>query len=181
MFGNALFISDILTFVCVEELRTLSFLMLVLVYTRLVTSFGNVKETIYFSDGFLWQLALCRKIGRKLAGDKGQFKDVMSVCVTAAGEIVIADTRIVVFDMDGNYLREFGWKTLKEGCRGRYQVCRWWQCLCPPYIWQDVWCFIVQGLTMDRNGLLLAVKSDKVQCNKCWQFHWKHWNCLKSN
>jgi len=81
---------------------------------------------------------LIRKIGRKLAGDKGQFKDVMSVCVTAAGEIVIADTRIVVFDMDGNYLREFGWKTLKEGCRGRYQ-----------------------GLTMDRNGLLLAVKSDK--------------------
>ena len=67
-------------------------------------------------------VGLNRKIGRKMAGDKGQFKDVMSVCVTNSGEIVVADTRIVVFDMEGNFIREFGWKTLKEGCKGRYQV-----------------------------------------------------------
>lgn len=81
---------------------------------------------------------LLRKIVRKSAGERGQFKDVMSVHVTPGGEIVIADTRIMVYDMQGTFVREFGWKTLKEGCRGRYQ-----------------------GLTMDRNGLLLAVKSDK--------------------
>ena len=49
----------------------------------------------------------------------------MAVCVTQGErpEIVVADTRILVFDLDtGAYKREFGWKTLKEGCRGRYQV-----------------------------------------------------------
>ena len=51
----------------------------------------------------------------------------MAVCVAQGErpEIVVADTRIIVFDLDtGSYVREFGWKTLKEGCRGRYQVTR---------------------------------------------------------
>ena len=64
---------------------------------------------------------MSRKIGRK---DRScRLKEMVSVCVTRDGEIVLADTRIVVFDMEGNMVREFGWKTLKEGCRGRYQVC----------------------------------------------------------
>ena len=77
-----------------------------------------------------------RKLGEKL-----EFKDVTSVCVTQRvrattgavkcssnwkfqfqGDIVLADTRIMVFDSRGNFIREFGWKSLKEGCRGRYQV-----------------------------------------------------------
>ena len=54
-----------------------------------------------------------------------------SVCVAAGAgagagagpQVVVADTRILVFDLDtGNYVREFGWRTLKEGGRGRYQV-----------------------------------------------------------
>ena len=40
--------------------------------------------------------------------------------------------------------------------------------------WMTVWVcqlyFIVQGLTMDRNGLLLAVKSDKDHSYKRWLF-----------
>ena len=73
---------------------------------------------------------MTRKIARKIGGaggggERGQFKDIMAVCVTQGErpEIVVADTRILVFELDtGLYKREFGWKTLKEGCRGRYQV-----------------------------------------------------------
>ena len=64
---------------------------------------------------------LLRKIMRRL-GEKMELKDVMSICVTTRGEIVVADTKIMVFDCLGNFVREFGWKSLKEGCRGRYQV-----------------------------------------------------------
>jgi len=80
---------------------------------------------------------LIRKIGKK-GTEKGQFRELFSVCVSQQGEIIVADTRIVVFDKNGNFVREFGWKTPKEGSRGRYQ-----------------------GLAMDKNGLLLAVRSDK--------------------
>jgi len=80
---------------------------------------------------------LIRKIGKKGA-EKGEFRELFSVCVSQQGEIIVADTRIVVFDKNGKFIREFGWKTPKEGSRGRYQ-----------------------GLAMDNNGLLLAVRSDK--------------------
>ena len=78
----------------------------------------------------------------------------MSVCVTREGEIVVADTRILVLDMEGNIIREFGWRTLQEGCRGRYQVMLEWS--------GDDDIVALQGLALDRNGLLLAVRSDKV-------------------
>ena len=76
---------------------------------------------------------IIRKLGTKLGsgerggGGRGGYREVTSVCVAAGAgagaQVVVADTRILVFDLDtGNYVREFGWRTLKEGGRGRYQV-----------------------------------------------------------
>ena len=78
-------------------------------------------------------LSIIRKLGTKLGsgerggGGRGGYREVTSVCVAAGAgagpQVVVADTRILVFDLDtGDYVREFGWRTLKEGGRGRYQV-----------------------------------------------------------
>jgi len=57
---------------------------------------------------------LKRRIGSK--GKKvGQFKELGGVCLGPAGEVVVADTRILVFSAAGEFLRELG-----GGKGGRY-------------------------------------------------------------
>lgn len=80
---------------------------------------------------------LKRKIGEK--GKKpGNFKEMSSVCICDNGDIMVGDTRIIVFNSSGDFIREFGGLKTKEGNRGRY-------------------C----GLSIDRCGLLLAARAEK--------------------
>ena len=90
-------------------------------------------DTVQRSRDTVTVLSIIRKLGTKLGsgerggGGRGGYREVTSVCVAAGAgagqQVVLADTRILVFDLDtGDYVREFGWRTLKEGGRGRYQV-----------------------------------------------------------
>ena len=97
---------------------------------------------------------LKRKIGEK--GKKaGQFREMSAVCICDNGDVVVADTRILVFNKEGEFLREFGGMAgskeekgaggkgagggkEEKGARGRY-------------------C----GLSMDREGRVLAARAEK--------------------
>ena len=81
---------------------------------------------------------LLRKIGRK--GSKaGEFKEISSLCVSYEGDTIVADTRIIVFNAAGDFVREIGCSG-KEGGRGRYS-----------------------GLSIDRSGRLLAARMEKAK------------------
>ncbi|XP_059081324.1 tripartite motif-containing protein 2-like isoform X3 [Tigriopus californicus] len=79
---------------------------------------------------------LLHTIGSKGSG-KGQFKDISAVCVSATGEIVVADSRIQVFSPEGKFLREI----YSQGKnKGRYG-----------------------GLACDSNGFLVATRTEKAK------------------
>ena len=79
---------------------------------------------------------LKKKIGTKGKG-KGEFKELSSVCIGPAGEIIVADTsRIIVFSPSGD-------KVLTEiGGAGRGRFC---------------------GVSVDRAGHLLAARMEKTK------------------
>jgi len=81
---------------------------------------------------------LKKRIGCKGKG-KGEFKELSSVCVGPGGEIIVADTRIIVFSAGGEFLRELGGCGAGPG-RGRY-------------------C----GVSVDRAGRLLAARMEKTR------------------
>ena len=80
---------------------------------------------------------LKKKIGRK-GGKKGDFKEMSSLCIGPAGEIIVADTRIIVFNAAGEFLRELGGGP--EAGRGRYS-----------------------GVAVDGGGLVLAARMEKAR------------------
>ena len=82
---------------------------------------------------------LKKKIGRKGKG-KGEFKELSSVCIGPAGEIIVADTRIIVFSPSGEFIREIGGGGGGAGARGRF-------------------C----GVSVDRQGHLLAARMEKTK------------------
>jgi len=80
---------------------------------------------------------LKRRIGRK--GTKpGDFKEMSSLCVGPNNEIIVADTRIVVYTNGGEFVREFGGG---GGGRGRYS-----------------------GVAVDGRGCVLAARMEKTRC-----------------
>jgi len=81
---------------------------------------------------------LKKKIGRK-GKNKGEFKELSSVCIGPRGEIIVADTRIVVFSPAGEFLREIG-SCKDTGARGRF-------------------C----GVSVDGKGHLLAARMEKTK------------------
>ena len=51
---------------------------------------------------------LKKKIGKK-GSKKGDFKEMSSLCISPVnGDIIVADTRIIVFNAEGEFLRELG-------------------------------------------------------------------------
>ena len=82
---------------------------------------------------------LKKKIGRKGKG-KGEFKELASVCIGPGGEIIVADTRIIVFSSSGEFIREIGGIGGGGGARGRF-------------------C----GVSVDRQGHLLAARMEKTK------------------
>jgi len=82
---------------------------------------------------------LKKKIGRKGKG-KGEFKELSSVCIGPSGEIIVADTRIIVFSASGEFIREIGGVGGAGGARGRF-------------------C----GVSVDRQGHLLAARMEKTK------------------
>ena len=86
---------------------------------------------------------LKKKIGRK-GTRRGDFKEMSSLCIGEEGEIIVADTRILIFNAAGEFLKELGGPTAgagKEAGRGRYS-----------------------GVALDsRSGLLLAAKMEKTR------------------
>ena len=82
---------------------------------------------------------LKKKIGRKGKG-KGEFKELSSVCIGPGGEIIVADTRIIVFSPSGEFIREVGGVGGGAGARGRF-------------------C----GVSVDRQGHLLAARMEKTK------------------
>ena len=79
---------------------------------------------------------LLRKIGKK-GTKKGEFKEISSLCVSFDGDIVVADTRIIVFNASGQFIREIGCGG-KGGGKGKYS-----------------------GLAIDRSGRVLAARMEK--------------------
>ena len=67
---------------------------------------------------------------------KGEFKELSSVCIGPGGEIIVADTRIIVFSPSGDFIREIG--GVGGGARGRF-------------------C----GVSVDSQGHLLAARMEK--------------------
>ena len=106
---------------------------------------NNNDEVLTADDGVVCILVfescgtLRRKIGCK-GKNKGEFKELSSVCVGPDGEIIVSDTRIIVFSANGEFLREIGTVSSKDGPRGRY-------------------C----GVSVDRSGLLLAARMEKAK------------------
>lgn len=78
---------------------------------------------------------LKKKIGTKGKG-KGEFKELSSVCIGPGGEIIVADTRIIIFSPSGELIREIGGGG--AGARGRF-------------------C----GVSVDRQGHILAARMEK--------------------
>jgi len=104
----------------------------------------NTKDEILIADNGVGSILIfepCGKlkgrIGRKGKGP-GEFKELSSVCIGPNGEIIVGDTRIIVFSSSGEFQKEIGVVTTKEGVKGRYT-----------------------GVAVDRNGLLLAARTEK--------------------
>ena len=77
---------------------------------------------------------LKRRIGSKGKGP-GQYRELGGVCVTPGGEVVVADTRILVFSSQGELLREMG-----GGKGGRYT-----------------------GVAVEEGGRVLAARMEKAR------------------
>lgn len=95
------------------------------------------------------------KIGEK--GKKpGNFKDMSSVLVCDNGDLLVGDTRVILFNSKtGEFISEVGGTKPKDGTRGRY-------------------C----GLSMDSSGYLLAARAEKSKSyiqvfnrNQDWALH----------
>jgi len=104
----------------------------------------NNDGDVYVADngvGSVMVFESCGKLKKKI-GEKGKkpgnFKEMSSVCICDNGDVIVGDTRIIVFNSSGEFLREFGGIKTKEGSRGRY-------------------C----GLSLDCSGLLLAARAEK--------------------
>ena len=77
---------------------------------------------------------LLKTIGSRGSG-RGQFKDISAVTVAPSGEILVADSRIQVFNSNGDFIREI----YPQGKgKGRYG-----------------------GLVCDNHGFLLATRTEK--------------------
>ena len=77
---------------------------------------------------------LLRTLGKKGNG-RGQFKDISAVTVAPSGDILVADSRIQVFNSAGDFVREI----FPQGKgKGRYG-----------------------GLVCDNHGFLLATRTEK--------------------
>eukprot|EP00092_Neocalanus_flemingeri_P034579 GFUD01037607.1.p1 GENE.GFUD01037607.1~~GFUD01037607.1.p1 ORF type:complete len:718 (-),score=186.07 GFUD01037607.1:398-2551(-) len=99
---------------------------------------------VYVADngvGAVLVFESCGKLKRKI-GEKGKkpgnFKEMSSVCICDNGDVIVGDTRIIVFNSSGEFIREFGGMKTKEGSRGRF-------------------C----GLSVDSSGLLLAARAER--------------------
>jgi len=84
---------------------------------------------------------LKRTIGKKGA-KPGDFKEISSLCVSPQDEIIVADTRIIVFSSDGVFQREIGGGSgvVAGSGRGRYS-----------------------GVAVDAQGLILAARMEKTR------------------
>merc|ERR1719150_1819642 len=86
----------------------------------------NNNDEVLIADngvGSILVFESCGKLKRKIGckgKNKGEFKELSSVCVGPDGEIIVADTRIIVFSANGDFLREIGTVSSKDGPRGRY-------------------------------------------------------------
>ena len=118
----------------------------------------NNNDEVIIADngvGSILVFESCGKLKKKIGckgKNKGEFKELSSVCIGPNGEIIVADTRIIVFSATGEYLREIGNVNCKEsGARGRF-------------------C----GVSIDRNGLLLAARMEKTKSyiQVCLYFIW---------
>lgn len=122
----------------------------------------NEDGDVYVADngvGSVLVFESCGKLKRKI-GQKGKkignFKEMTSLCICENGDLLVGDSRIIVFDSKtGDFLREISGLTTKEGNRGRY-------------------C----GLSIDSSGLLLAARVEKSKSyvqlfdrNKDWELH----------
>ena len=104
----------------------------------------NSNGDVFVADngvGSVMVFESCGKLKKKI-GEKGKkpgnFKEMSSVCICDNGDLVVGDTRIIVFKSTGEFIREFGGVKTKDGMRGRY-------------------C----GLSLDATGLLLAARAEK--------------------
>jgi tripartite motif-containing protein 2/3 len=105
----------------------------------------NSDGDVYVADngvGSVMVFESCGKLKRKI-GEKGKkpgnFKEMSSVCICENGDLIVGDTRIIVFNRSGEFVREFGGVKTKDAAgRGRY-------------------C----GLALDSSGLLLAARAEK--------------------
>ena len=107
----------------------------------------NNNDEVIIADngvGSILVFESCGKLKKKIGckgRNKGEFKELSSVCIGPGGEIIVADTRIIVFSASGEFIREIGGVTNKESAtRGRF-------------------C----GVSIDRQGHLLAAKMEKTK------------------
>merc|ERR1711974_533739 len=114
---------------------------------------------VYVADngvGSVLVFESCGKLKKKI-GEKGkkagQFKEMAAVCICDNGDLVVADSRILVFSKAGAFLREIGGSGSgvgggcgrdsvgsKEGVGGKGRYC---------------------GLSLDGQGRLLAARAEK--------------------
>jgi len=105
----------------------------------------NSDGDVFVADngvGSVMVFESCGKLKKKI-GEKGKkpgnFKEMSSVCICDNGDLIVGDTRIIVFKSSGEFIREFGGiKTKDASTRGRY-------------------C----GLALDDSGMLLAARAEK--------------------
>ena len=108
----------------------------------------NNKDEVLIADngvGSILVFESCGKLKKKIGarGKKaGEFKELSSVCIGPEGEIIVADTRIIIFSAAGQFLRELGGgaSSKEVGAKGRYT-----------------------GVSVDRHGHLLAAKTEKTK------------------
>lgn len=108
----------------------------------------NNKDEVLIADngvGSILVFESCGKLKKKIGarGKKaGEFKELSSVCIGPEGEIIVADTRIIIFSAAGQFLRELGGgaSSKEVGAKGRYT-----------------------GVSVDRQGHLLAAKTEKTK------------------
>lgn len=122
----------------------------------------NNDGDVYVADngvGSVLVFESCGKLKRKI-GQKGKkagnFKEMTSLCICDNGNLLVGDSRIIVFDSKtGDFLNEFSGLITKDSTRGRY-------------------C----GLSIDSSGFLLAARVEKSKSyvqvfnqNKEWELH----------
>ena len=108
----------------------------------------NNNDEVLIADngvGSILVFESCGKLKKKIGvkgKNKGEFKELSSVCIGPGGEIIVADTRIIIFSAAGQFLRELGSVagSKEVGAKGRYT-----------------------GVSVDRHGHLLAAKTEKTK------------------